>query len=673
MLRPEQMTRVVVVGSMDSLDATIESLYGLGALHLIDFTEEEEEFGIGQPFPRASEASKRLLKLRALIRSLEIDEHKPSRKLPVDEIEGKLDQALVTMDLNISGRVESKQKIQSLIREKESEIRVLQPFATFGLKVEDFRGYESVSVHSGLCRTDPEDSLKTKIHDYELFKTVTAGGVALAAFVRTEDQLDASRLLAEHGFQEVKLPEITGRIDQVVARNRADVAELQKDLERVEKELEESRKRFADLIVASEEHLSIEVMKAETPLRIATSKHSFVIDGWMPTEKVKEIHRELDNTCCGLAFIETMPVDHDDEPPVKLRNPLPIRPFEFFISLVSTPRYKEVDPTFVLFVTFPLFFGFMIGDLGFGMGLFLLGLVIRLKMKESPDLKRLGTIILAGGLVASVFGLFVFAEAFGVPFHPPEEAHDEHSWEAVANIPIHPMLDKMHDIKELLAISILAGWLHLTLGFILGFLNNIKHNTKHAIAKLAWLPILLGMFVEMMTIAGSATVTSDFVNSILLAPIPDITTTMVGTAVSIPAIIMIVVGIVILPFTEGALGLTEVIGLFTNLVSYTRLAALAVGKGAMALAFNTMLFPLVFDSDNIGIVIAGVLALFVTQMFFVFFLGALSAGIQAIRLNYVEFFLKFFEGGGTDFEPLKYERKHTIGKPIRVGGMERWT
>jgi V/A-type H+-transporting ATPase subunit I len=324
----------------------------------------------------------------------------------------------------------------------------------------------------------------------------------------------------------------------------------------------------------------------------------------------------------------------------------------------------------VLFVTFPLFFGFMIGDLGFGAGLFLLGLLIRIKMKESADLRRLGTIILAGGLVASIFGLFVFAEAFGVPFHPPEEAHDEHSWEAVANIPIHPALDKMHDIKEMLALSILAGWVHLTIGFVFGFMNHRKHNLKHALAKVAWLPILFGMFAEMMVIAGNATATSELMNSTVLAILPDMTVTVVGTLVSIPAVILIVVGVVALPFTEGALALTEVIGLFTNLVSYTRLAALAVGKGAMALAFNTMLFPLIFDSGNIGIAIGGALALFVTQMFFVFFLGALSAGIQAIRLNYVEFFLKFFEGGGVDFEPLKYERRHSVDATAKEGGVK---
>jgi V/A-type H+-transporting ATPase subunit I len=665
MLRPEQMTRVVVVGSIDSLSPAIDRLYELGALHLIDFNEQDEDFRIGQPLPVASSASKRLLKLRAMVRSLEIDEHRPSEKLDVAEIESRLDQLLVNMDLSISRMADSKQKIQSVIREKQAEMRVLEPFATLGLKIEDFGGYSSVTVMSGVCKTDPETALRAKVGEYEMFKAETTGGIAVALFVRAELQVDAGRILAENGFQELKLPEMTGRIDQVLARNRTDVSELEKDLERIETDLEQARRRFADLIVASEEHLSIEVMKAETPLRIATTKHSFIIDGWMPSGRVKEIHEALDEVCCGLAFVETMPADHDDEPPVKLKNALPVKPFEFFISLVSTPRYKEVDPTFVLFLTFPLFFGFMIGDLGFGAGLFLLGLIMRTKLKDSPDLKRLGTIILAGGLVASIFGLFVFAEAFGVPFHPPEEAHDEYSWEAVANIPLHPALDKMHDIKELLAISILAGWLHLTLGFVFGFMNHRGHNTKHALAKIAWLPILFGMFVEMMTIAGNATITSEVINSTLLAIVPDITTTVVGTLVSIPAVVLILVGVIALPFTEGALGLTEVIGLFTNLVSYTRLAALAVGKGAMALAFNTMLFPLIFDSGNIGIAVAGALALFVTQMFFVFFLGALSAGIQAIRLNYVEFFLKFFEGGGVDFEPLKYERRHSIGKAAK--------
>jgi V/A-type H+-transporting ATPase subunit I len=665
MLRPEEMTRAIVVGSIDSLDVTIECLYELGVLHLIDFTEQDEEFKIGKPLAKASDASQKLLKLRSMIRSLEIEDHRPSEIRNTREIDSTLEQALVTLDLNTSKKAEARQKIQSLIREKESEITVLEPFAPFGIPVEDYEGFETIFSSVGFCKTDPEPDLRSRLPQIEVMKNPRKADLAVAVFAKVEDKAEVARILADHGFQEAKLPKVKGLPNAIIASNKTEVRLLEKDMVRIEKDLEAIRKKFADLIVASEEHLSIEVLKAETPLRIATSENSFVIDGWIPTQKAGELQTSLNSLCCGLAFVETIPIEEHDEPPVKLKNPKPVRPFEFFISLVSTPKYDEVDPTIVLFITFPLFFGFMIGDLGFGLGLFALGLVMRLKLKGYPDLHKLGAIVLAGGLIASIFGLFVFCEAFGVPFHPPEEAHDEHSWEVVANIPLHPVLDKMHDIKELLALSILAGWVHLTLGFVLGAVNHFKHDRKHALAKVAWLLILFGFFEEMMSIAGNATITSEFINGTILSPIPDSIATLAGIQVSLPAVAFIVVGVIALPITEGPLALSEVVGLFTNLISYTRLAALAVGKGAMALAFNSMLFPLIFESHNIIYIIAGALALFVTQMFFVFFLGALSAGIQAIRLNYVEFFLKFFEGGGKDFQPLSYERKYSFAGKIR--------
>ncbi|OGS55424.1 MAG: hypothetical protein A3K60_05310 [Euryarchaeota archaeon RBG_19FT_COMBO_56_21] len=660
MLKPEEMTRAVVVGSIESLDTTIECLYELGILHLIDFTDQDEEFSIGQPLPKASDTSQKLLKLRAMMRSLEIEEHKPIHPMHVHDIRSRMDQALVTLDLNTSSKADSRQKIQALVREKEGEIRALEPIIPFAIAVELYDGYDNLSSFVGTCRTDPGAALKGKVSECEVFVDSRKSDVVIAAFVRNEDRTEAMKILAEHAFQELKLPKVKGDPDEIVVQLRKQIKELDADLARIEADLDAIRKQFADFIISSEEHLSIEILKAETPLRVATSANSFVIDGWVPTSRVEEITTALDTMCCGLAFIETVSPEKHEEPPVKLKNPKPVKPFEFFINLVSTPKYEEIDPTLVLFITFPLFFGFMIGDLGFGLGLMALGAIMRWKMKSSPDLYKLGTIVLAGGLLASVFGVFLFAEAFGVPFHPPAEAHDEASWEVVANIPIHPILDKMHDTQEMLGISLFVGWIHLTLGLVFGFYNHYHHNRKHAFGKIAWAVILFGLFEEIMVIAGNATETSTFVNATIYGFMPDSSMSLIGVDISIPAVVLILLGVIALPFTEGPLALTEVIGLFTNLVSYARLAALAVGKGAMALAFNTILFPLIFDSGNIGVAILGALALFVTQMFFVFFLGALSAGIQAIRLNYVEFFLKFFEGGGTDFQPLSYERKHSV-------------
>ena len=664
MLRPEEMTRTVVVGSIESLDVTIECLYELGILHLIDFTKQDEEFKLGQPLPKASDASQKLLKLRSMIRTLEIEGHKPSGKLPVKNIKKKIEQAMVTLDLNTSSKAEARQKIQSLIREKDAEIKALEPIRDFDIPVEDYDGYDSITVFAGTSKQDPEDALNGKIKDFELFKLARRTDFAVALFVRNDERLDASRILTDHGFQETKIPKLKGNPRKLTERLGKEIADLEKDLKRTEKDIESIRKQFADFIVASEEHLAIEVLKAETPLRIATSSNSFVIDGWIPTSRVDEIQIALDSLCCGLAFVEKIPPEKEDEPPVKLKNPKPLKPFEFFISLVSTPKYEEIDPTLILFITFPLFFGFMVGDLGFGAGLIVLGAVIRLKLKGYPDLLKLGTIIIAAGLMASVFGVFVYGEAFGVPFHPPPDKPDEHSWESLVNIPLHPMLEKMHDVLELLGLAIIAGWLHLTVGFAFGFVNNIRHNWKHALGKVAWIVILLGMFTMLMSIGDYPPEVNVFMKDTLLSPLqPDMRFDLAGIEVAISSLVLIVAGIPLLIVTEGGQALMEVIGLFTNLISYARLAALAVGKGAMAFAFNSMLLPIIFGGGGVvGIIIAilAAVALVVVQLFFVFFLGSLSAGIQAMRLNYVEFFLKFFEGGGTDFKPLSYERKYSV-------------
>jgi V/A-type H+-transporting ATPase subunit I len=665
MLKPEGMTRAVVVGSIESLDPTIKCLYELELLHLIDFTKQDEEFKLGQPLSGASEDSQRLLKLRAMIRALEIEGHRPKGLLRTKDIDERIEQAMVTLDLNISSKSDARQKIQSLVREMDAEVKALEPVRTFGIPIENYDGYDNLAVFVGTCKLDPEPALKDKIKEFELFKNQRKADLSVAVFVKNDERLEASRILTDHGFQEIKLPKLEGDPGKILSKLVTDMVDLEKDLRRVEADIESIRKQFADFIIASEEHLSIEVLKAETPLKIAASANSFVIDGWIPTVRLFEIRSALESLCCGLSFVETVEKDKEEEPPVKLKNPKPIKPFEFFINLVSTPKYEEIDPTLVLFITFPLFFGFMIGDLGFGAGLMVLGAVIRFKLKNSPDLQKLGAIILAGGLLASIFGTFVFAEAFGVPFHAPAGNAGEASWANVVNIPIHPMMEKMSDVLELLALSFVAGWLHLTVGFIFGFFNNFHHNVKHALAKIAWLVILLGIFTELMAMGGNSTGTSSFMNSTVLAPLlPTWTVQLAGIKTAISALVLIAIGIPWLLVTEGGQALTEIIGLFTNLISYARLAALAVGKGAMAFAFNSMLFPLIFEGGSgiVGVIVAalGVVTLVVVQLFFVFFLGALSAGIQAMRLNYVEFFLKFFEGGGTDFQPLSYERKYSV-------------
>jgi len=123
-----------------------------------------------------------------------------------------------------------------------------------------------------------------------------------------------------------------------------------------------------------------------------------------------------------------------------------------------------------------------------------------------------------------------------------------------------------------------------------------------------------------------------------------------GILVPYASVAFLLAGIVLVIGGEGAMALTEVMGVFSNILSYTRLGAIGVAKGAMAFAFNILIIPLV-TGGNIGLAIVGWVFLVLAHML-VFVLGGLSSGIQALRLNLVEFFMKFYKGGGIRFNPF---------------------
>lgn len=671
MLRPEPMTRIVLVGSKEALEPTVTLLHDLHILHLVEYAEGEEPgFSIGSPLPAASAASQKLVKLRSLVRSLGLEERPPGTPVAAEEIERKLEQALVTLDLSVSTRAESRQRIMSLIREKEALIRAVEPFVPFDLPLEHLSGYDSLLVLAGTVRHSIANGLAELSPEAEVVEVSVSGGLGTLVFAPRELAPQVQRLLADAGFSESRIPEGSGLPEDAIAQARKDIESLQEDLGRVDEELEGIRKRFADFLLASEEHLSIDVERAETPLRLATTPHSFVIDGWIPARRFEELRSRLVEPVGKSIYLETLreapkgaEEEHEEEAPVALRNPAPARPFEMLLGLFSTPQYREIDPTIFMFLVFPIFFGLMIGDLGYGLAFIGIGALMLVKIKRSEGLRELARIIILGGIFASLFGGLLFADAFGVPFHPETGEGGEgptYSWESIVNLPIHATVHKLSDtgVKNLLVLSVLAALLHLGLGLSLGVRNELAHSRRHAAAKGAWLLVLFGLFLTLLAIGQWTDVGSWLVRN-LFGGLMEPYVVIFGRSFPLIGLVLVGVGAVLIAVLEGAMAIMEILSLLANMISYTRLAAIGVAKGAMALAFNTIALPMVFESSNVGQIVGGALIAVVAHLI-VFFLGGLSSGIQAIRLNYVEFFLKFFRGGGVPFTPLGAARRYSV-------------
>ncbi|MGD0056602.1 MAG: V-type ATP synthase subunit I [Methanomassiliicoccales archaeon] len=656
------MARVLIIGSKGLLEKTVDVLYELRTVHLVDFPPDLEGFTLGSPLPAASEASGKLLKLRAVEKDLEIKEPKVPEPVAAERIRKEIDKAIASFEVEIADFVGSKAKIQQRLSEFDQQKRDLQPFASLPLDLEMYRDYRNVTVFVGSVRSNPEEVLRESLDQFELF--VGDEGKFVALFVPRSDGEEAQRILVQHGFSEVNLPQGIGRPEAMLREIDKEETILRKGLEEVQEKLGKLREKHAAFVLASEEELSITVEKAETPLRTGATAHSFVIDAWVPSKSLDHLKNTFKAKVGDGVYIELLEAkDRKDveegkeatseEIPTKVSNPRPANLFEYMVELISTPRYNEIDPALVISIFFPIFFGLMVGDVGYGIPFVILG-YLGLKRCKSDEWRTIATALFFGGVFTLIFGFFLFGEALGMHFAP--SPYGEITWSSLLGINLPHNIDlglfsipigvfsKLHDVKILLYISVWIGIVHLFVAFGLGFVNvAMRRGLKHAFfEKVSWILILTGgvlllvLMIDVL-ILGKSLILTDV-------------RMLAGAG-------LLVVGMAIALKGEGAKVMLELPGLMSNLISYTRLTAIGMSKAGLALAFNSISIGMIAPGGGIMIVLA--LLVFIVGHLMIFILAIISAGLQGLRLQYVEFFMKFYEGGGLKFNPLKVRRKYT--------------
>ncbi|OPX65713.1 MAG: V-type ATP synthase subunit I [Methanomassiliicoccales archaeon PtaB.Bin134] len=566
------------------------------------------------------------------------------------------------------------------MNELEAEKAVLMNFMSIPLDLELYRDYDSLKVFTGKVRADPSAAIRAAVPKSEVFLSTDGGFVAV--FVAKEAADEAQKALVQFGYTEMAAPGGKGSPQKLVARADEELSTLKGGLEDAVKKLEGLREKHAAFVKAADEHLSIIVEKAETPLRVGTTDYTFAMDAWVPTADMPKVEKAIAEKLGGRVHIESLEVmsrrepheahegevHHDakvEEIPVKLENSKTAKKFEFMAGMLSTPKYRELDPTSAMMITLPIFFGLMVGDLGYGIPFMLLGL-IGLKKCVSDEWRTISTLLFFGGIWASIFGLFMYGEAYGIHF---AEQHHDMSWSSLLGVHLpHEIAiggfeiplgiySKLHNVKEILYLSIWVGIAHLFIGFCIGFYNKtIRYGIKHAIVeKISWLMILIGGALLLL-----------FLVDAMIRGV-EVSLTDIRMLVAIP---LLLVGVIMAYTGEGAGAILELPGLMGNIISYTRLAAIGMSKAGLALAFNTIAFEVMWGHDfhvlgsNSGdaVMLIAALGIFLIGHLTIFVLAIISAGLHSLRLHYVEFFMKFYEGGGVEFKPLKVIRKYTKEK-----------
>ena len=442
------------------------------------------------------------------------------------------------------------------------------------------------------------------------------------------------------------------------------IESLHKSIEDAKQKIEELKSTLAKYASEHGAHLRELLWQAHTSrvlsdaiVRYGQLKHTYVVTGWVPVDDLEDLTTRLKNASKEI-LIETLPTSrfgHNQHVPVALFNNKYLKPFQMLVNTYARPRYGELDPTILMAFTFPILYGAMFGDIGQGLVLFVLGLLMHNKI-FMKGMQSLGLLIaycgasaaIFGGLYGSVFGFEGehFSQTFGFELHP--------IW-----------ISPIHDILRILGLAIDAGIVLLIFGFLLGVFSHWRarnwghllfgHNGLLGLLFYISFLALLGGFLGRTPIAPKIAVA---INS-LPVPFPALALTF-GLGIMFSELFMNLVeghrpliegkgiGGFVMYLVQAFMNLFEtVISQLSNTLSYVRVGAFAVAHGGLSAAFFKLAELIGGGEHGVGYWVM----LLVGNLFFIT-LEALIVGIQTMRLHYYEFLGKFFTGGGMRFEPL---------------------
>ena len=673
MLRPVEMSRVVVAGSKDVISPVVEKLHELRLLHIVNYNGNQPEFDLGKPIGKAREYSENLIKLRSVTRYLDIKNKAPEKTYPESQVLSEMDNLLNNVGADVTATFERITEVEAEIKSKQDQIRSLTPLSVLPLPLEAYHGYDSLATFVGTAATPVEADVARVSPVNEVFTGTAKNASYAAVFVPVEKASEVSAVLSEHGFQEMSVPKLEGSVDSAIASLNGSIKSLEGELAPLQKKLADMKKQYEDLMLATDEYLSMQVNKAESPLRFAETENAFVIDGWVPSDQYSRLKSELESAAGGKLDVQLIAdkeaddlVKGGEDVPTKMDNPSLVKPYELITRLFAIPEYKEFDPSLLIFVFFPIMFGMILGDVGYGVIIFLI-LVLLKKRFRTEGWQQLINIVMIASVWAIIFGI-IYGEIFGplglwnymmgmLTHHEMVELQNAGlflgegvygSLGRIGPLGVFPMYRlATNAVLLLIGVSLFIGVIHCSVGSILGIKTELNYGEKRH-AYFERLPVML--FQVFFAIALLGLVMGQMIM------------VYIGAAVIVASVVMMVMG------PEGAMGLAHTPSYVSNLISYLRLLAIGLASVGLAYAANQLAFYVIMPMLSGGAtnsadfsmlaIVAGVVIL-VAVHFINILLGILSPFMHPLRLHYVEMFTKFYSahGGGVEYSPFGHVRR----------------
>ena len=641
-----KMNKVMLIAPTDKQNDLLDAIQELQSLEVTSLEQAKELFAENSIALQEADADginalqQKFEEIHAAITFVEKNQKQPSLiqklKTPREQFAlSELQKEVQNWDTD--GLVEHVESIRNTLRKKDDELKelrekeaLLRKWSALDFYPKDIFKHPYTKTKMGTIpqATDNAylDGLKESelISVYEVYHTREEIGV-LVTYPRKAQQAAKEELAKAHfsivwyAFEEAPSVEL----EKNLKAQQAVVDAKKKVLDDLQEEKDLLRK-----LQLSAEVTYNELQKEQAKNGLVNGQHVFVLQGWLTTKAVDDVEVQLKEKL-GEGEYVFLPLEiaeeEYEEVPTVLENNAFLQPFENLTEMYGLPKYGELDPTPYTAPFYLVFFGMMAADLGYG-ALLWLGTFIMLKFFHfDKGMNRNLKFFHLLSYPVMIWGI-IFGSAFG------------------ADLPFQP-LSLSKDLITIMILSIIFGVIQILVGLSLGAYSNLKKKayvdayTSH----LGWLAIITGIILYVL---GSMVLNISWIATI-------------GSSIAIIAAVAIVVVTVLSSenkwggLASGLYNLYGISGYVADVVSYTRLMALAVSGGSIASAFNMLVGFL----PPIARFTAGIFLIVALQGLNIF-LSFLGAYVHGLRLQFVEFFGKFYDGGGRALKPFKTYEKY---------------